>query len=72
MHHYNSVLLLQITICNDTDGEHNNGVITSIIISHPMHHYNSVMLLQSQFAMTLMVSITMERKYRVVVVHEGG
>ena len=26
MHHYNSVLLLQITICNDTDGEHSNGV----------------------------------------------
>ena len=25
MHHYNSVLLLQITICNDTDGDHNNG-----------------------------------------------
>ena len=25
MHHYNSVLLLQITICNDTDGEHNKG-----------------------------------------------
>ena len=24
MHHYNSVLSLQITICNDTDGEHNN------------------------------------------------
>ena len=26
MHHYKSVLLLQITICNDTDGEHNNEV----------------------------------------------
>ena len=25
MHHFNSVLLLQITICNDTDGDHNNG-----------------------------------------------
>ena len=25
MHHYNSVLSLQITICNDTDGDHNNG-----------------------------------------------
>ena len=26
MHHYSSVLLLQITICNVTDGEHNSGV----------------------------------------------
>ena len=25
MHHYNSVVLLQITICNDIDGEHNYG-----------------------------------------------
>ena len=23
MHHYNSVFLLQIATCNDTDGEHN-------------------------------------------------
>ena len=25
MHHYNAVLSLQITICNDSDGKHNNG-----------------------------------------------
>ena len=25
MHHYNSVVSLQITICNDIDGEHNYG-----------------------------------------------
>ena len=26
MHHYNPVLLLRITICSDTDGEHSYGV----------------------------------------------
>ena len=26
MHYYNSVLLLQISTCDDTDSEHNNGV----------------------------------------------
>ena len=26
MHHFNSVLSMQITICNDTDGDHNNGM----------------------------------------------
>ena len=28
MHHYNSVVSLQITICSDIDGEHNYGALS--------------------------------------------
>ena len=44
-------------------------MITSIviIIAAPMHHYNSVVSLQIRiYNNALMVSITMERQYRVI------